>query len=185
MVEPVAKGSRKAKGAKPAPTPKAAKAAKPAKDAAAKGEATMLKPLLFALGAILLAAGAFFAGRATAPETVVDDTTLQSSAPTSTAAPTEEEPATSEPVVEETTTTVPSDPVADSQCREKFLAAASGNQLEQLATLTACDEEQWNRINAEEPLVGVTLAELCAQRAGLVTDACVTADAAGEPTTAP
>lgn len=67
---------------------------------------------------------------------------------------------------------------ADMACRSSFAEAlAAGTEQTKFATLGACTEEQWVRMQSMTPLVGATLAALCDARYGLVATSCQTADA--------
>lgn len=71
------------------------------------------------------------------------------------------------------TSTIPPGP-----CKAAFGAAiAAGTNEARLATLTACNEQEWIAQQAESPLPGATLRELCEQRAQVTTATCATPDA--------
>lgn len=80
---------------------------------------------------------------------------------------------------------------APDPCEIAFRTAiAAGTRTARIATLQACNADQWIAQQTETPLSGETLRSLCDARFGLRTDACADADAereaeAGRTTTHP
>lgn len=92
------------------------------------------------------------------------------------AAPTTVSPATTAAIPATTSTTSTTvDP--DAGCRAAFVAATTaGTEVTKFATLNACTEDQWLRMQAATPIPAATLAGLCDARYGLPATSCGTAD---------